>query len=458
VDFATVFMLLVPLVTLYVRNTNQAVPPGVAWGNLGFIALSSGAFAVAGIWLLRHVIARFIRRSQQDNKGRTSLKVGRFGTAYGAGLVALFFYQVNYLDWKGSFETLFFSCRWFVISDLLLVLPFLLPFLAFRGEIARLLLTLRGIKTSRLSQMRNQARTMAVLFVPQLLYLNIYRAVLEDVPGTSDLLARHPMFSFLLAGVLLFALFLASPYFIRLLFKRVPLEQFPGGSALLEPIDKLSKRAGISLGATFVWLTGERKVANAAVSGIVGKQRTVFLTDHIMNSLSAPELLAVVAHEIGHARFKHLLFNFLLAIMTGVFVLWTFVFISPWVETGEQTGMAVIMLQGIYILVIFGFFARRFERQADLYAAYAVGSPPLVGNALLKLARLNGVSVKRTTVTHPSIFKRVQLLARLEEKFGQNLEIPVRRTIWFNRLLALVLVSALAVTVFFVEYFVGEGF
>lgn len=457
-DLSTVFMLLVPLITLYMRDTNMAVPEPLAWKNLALAVVLSTLFAVAGVLVLRFVITRFIRRRNRGGPGSASMKVGRLGALYAVGLAGLYFFEVHHLDLKGSFETLFFSSRVFLVSDLLLICPFLLPLLVFRGEISVWLLTLRGIDTGRLAQMRNQARTIGVLLVPQLLYLNCYRLLSEDVPGTSELLERHPMLNFLLAGVLLFVLFLVSPYFIRLLFKRIDLEQFPGGVSLLPRIEALSERAGMKLGRTVVWLTGERKVANAAVSGIFGRQRTVFLTDHIIASLELPELLGVVAHEVGHAKFKHLLFNFLLAIMTGVFVLWTFVLVSPWVDTNEQTGMTVIGLQLTYVVLVFGFFARRFERQADLYAAHIIGGPRLVGTALLKLARLNGVSVKRTTITHPSIYKRVKALARLEKKYGADLAVPVRRAVWLNRGLALFLVSALIATIAFVEYLVAGGF
>jgi Zn-dependent protease with chaperone function len=231
----------------------------------------------------------------------------------------------------------------------------------------------------------------------------------------------------------------------------VNLADYPGGAELAPALESLARRTGVALDRVHVWLTRERKIANAAVSGLFRRQRAVFLTDYLLKRLSRDEIVAVVAHELGHAKFHHLVFNFLLAIMSGVFVIWGIVGMSSWLETQQDVGFAIVALEAFYILGVFGLFARRFERQADLYAAYVTRSPRTVANALLQLARANNVSVRRGSITHPSIHSRIKRLTKLARDFGDDLSRPVRGAVLGNVVIALTLIVLFIYTVAHLE-------
>ncbi|MBM4352987.1 MAG: hypothetical protein FJ109_04210 [Deltaproteobacteria bacterium] len=438
-DFVTLFLLIVPLITLYVRTPVLISLEMDAWAGLSGVVGTSILFSM-GLWLLfRWQLRRSLQRAERTGDG-VVLRVGHLSQAMVVGLSALYFAHIHVFRLKGSFERLFFSSELFLVSDLFLLLPFLLPFLGLRVMIGRTLLQLRGLPAPLAAEWRRQARTVAVMLLPQLLYLNVYRLLASDVPLVAEWLDRNPMFGFALAGTLLFLLFVLSPYYIGLLFDRVPLASFPDGEVLLPLLARLARRAGVDLSRVHVWLTRERRVANAAVSGLLPGHRTVFLTDYLIRSLPPQEVVAVVAHEVGHARFHHLAFNFLLAILSSAFVLLGLSLVEDMIETQQQLALAVVLLEAVYLLGVFGMMARRFERQADLYAAWAVEAPRLVASSLLRLATANQLSIRKGSLTHPSIASRVRRLERLDADPSALRTQRVRRAAWGNVTLAVALV------------------
>ena len=60
-----------------------------------------------------------------------------------------------------------------------------------------------------------------------------------------------------------------------------------------------------------IWQT-DRQVLNAAVAGLLPSMRYVFVTDALLLYLRDDEMEAVIAHELGHVRRRHLLLRLLL--------------------------------------------------------------------------------------------------------------------------------------------------
>lgn len=451
-DFATIILLLIPIITLYVRTPSQHLTAGQAVMNLAVTVALSTTWLAGGIAAFRWYVRKTSARPRQASPAM--LKVDKALALFTYGLAALFFVQVHVFYLKEAFERLFFSSEMFIVSDMFLLLPFLGPFLLFRSYAGRAGLRAKGVETTFAAEFARQTRMIGVLLIPQLLYLNLYRVMVSDVPYLSEWFEMHPAFAFVLAGTLLFLLFLLSPYCVRLLFVRVELRRFPSGEALIPHLEELARRCGTALDRVYVWLTRERKIANAAVSGVFSRHRSVFVTDHLLQTLSVPEVVAVVAHEIGHTYFGHLILNFLMALTSGVFVIWSlaglaFVFDSV---GQEELAIAVVGLEVIYIMVIFGGFARRFERQADLYAAHVTGQATLVAQALLRLAAVNHVPVSRASLTHPSIRSRVAELMARDRQNGPDLASAVRAARKRNGLVAAVMIGLILSTVFAIEY------
>jgi hypothetical protein len=163
--------------------------------------------------------------------------------------------------------------------------------------------------------------------------------------------------------------------------------------------------------------------------GIVPRFRYILVTDSLMDILTMDELKAVLAHEMGHARHRHLLFYllFFIGYMVISFGLFDFLFVflatqpafmEP-LQAGEPHAtslfyfifslpMLISML--IYFRFIMGFFMRNFERQADLFSARVMGTPSPTVTSLEKIAFLSGKIRDLPSWHHFSIRQRVDCL------------------------------------------------
>ncbi len=182
------------------------------------------------------------------------------------------------------------------------------------------------------------------------------------------------------------------------------------------------KHAGIK-----IW-TILRRSFTAAIIGIVPRFRYVMFTQNLINQFSVEELEAILTHEIGHSRYKHLLFYpFILLGMAilGAFLslfytdplaryfmyqntlypseIWSFLF--PF----SLFSIYAILL-GIYFRFIFGFFSRLFERQADLNIFDYALSPTYLIQALDHIALATGNTHRHPSWHHYSIQERINFL------------------------------------------------
>jgi len=179
------------------------------------------------------------------------------------------------------------------------------------------------------------------------------------------------------------------------------------------------------------WPLFEGRIMTAGIMGMVPRFRYILITEALMELLSIEELKAVVAHEMGHARYRHFLFYFVfiigfLVMVTGVWD-FSFAFFStqPWVFRIIREGSAldltffhllvalpILVSMILYIRVLFGFFMRHFERQADLYSALTMGRPTETISSLEKIAVMSGKIRDLPSWHHFSIRQRVDCLLK----------------------------------------------
>lgn len=169
----------------------------------------------------------------------------------------------------------------------------------------------------------------------------------------------------------------------------------------------------------------------AGVMGLLPKFRYILVTDSLLNILSVEELKAVMAHEIGHIRYKHILLYILfllgyMAISFGLFdVFFSLMAMQPWLlgllssQKELQAGIFYMLLSIpiilsiiLYFRYIMGFFMRNFERQADLYSAQLIGKAEPTIMSLEKIATSSGQSRHHPSWHHFSIAERVEFLWR----------------------------------------------
>jgi len=198
-------------------------------------------------------------------------------------------------------------------------------------------------------------------------------------------------------------------------------------------ITELCQRADLEYADILYWPIFGGKMITAGVMGLIKKFRYILVTPSLLQMLDPPEVDAVIAHEIGHIKKKHLLFYLaffvgymLLSYVVFDLIIFAIIYAKPvyWLinksgfsQTTVISGISsvvIISLFLIYFRFIFGFFMRNFERQADTYV-YALfdSAQPLI-STLEKIAATSGQSADKPNWHHFSIQQRVDYLRKCE--------------------------------------------
>ncbi|WP_339655036.1 M48 family metallopeptidase [uncultured Maribacter sp.] len=215
-----------------------------------------------------------------------------------------------------------------------------------------------------------------------------------------------------------------SKLIVPLFNKQEPLEE----GSLKEKIEQYATNVGFDLQHIFVINGSKRSTkANAYFSGF-GKEKRVTLYDTLINDLEEEEIVAVLAHEIGHYKRKHIIFNLAASILLTGFMLFL---LSLFINNPEVSlAMGVdrpsfhAALIGFGILyspiseitgLLMNYFSRKFEYQADDYAKKTYASNPLI-SSLKKLSKnsLSNLTPHPAYVfmhySHPPLIDRVRNL------------------------------------------------
>lgn len=212
-----------------------------------------------------------------------------------------------------------------------------------------------------------------------------------------------------------------SRLIVPLFNKQTPLED----GTLRDRISEYAKSVGFQLDKIFVIDGSKRSTkANAYFSGF-GSEKRVTLYDTLINTLDDEEIVAVLAHEVGHYKKKHIIFNLTASIvLTGLTLFILSIFISnpllsnalgveiPSFHVGLIAfGLLYAPISEITGLVM-NYFSRQFEYQADDYAKHTYKAEPLV-SSLKKLSKnsLSNLTPHPSYVfahySHPTLLKRV---------------------------------------------------
>ncbi|MEO0572905.1 MAG: M48 family metallopeptidase [Bacteroidota bacterium] len=194
--------------------------------------------------------------------------------------------------------------------------------------------------------------------------------------------------------------------FMNLFYSKLLVPLF-NKQTLLEPgnlktaIENYAQRVGFDLKNIFVIDGSKRSTkANAYFSGF-GKQKRVTLYDTLINDLEEEEIVAVLAHEVGHYKRKHIVFNMFFSILlTGLMLYLLSLFINiPQLSLalGVERSSYHASLMAFFLLyspisivtgLVMNYLSRKFEFQADDYAKNTFASHPLI-SSLKKLSKSN---------------------------------------------------------------------
>lgn len=194
-------------------------------------------------------------------------------------------------------------------------------------------------------------------------------------------------------------------------------------------IEDLARRCGFALDGIFVMDASRRSShGNAYFTGI-GKSKRIVLFDTLLKTLeSDEELLAVLAHELGHFKNKHI-WKFL--ILNATLMLFAFYGLAFLAESpaffeglgvarqGASTALLLFLLVapvvGALIAPLIHAISRRFEFEADQFAAEYV-PPEALQKALVHLYRDNAATLTPDPLyaayhySHPPALERIERL------------------------------------------------
>ena len=255
--------------------------------------------------------------------------------------------------------------------------------------------------------------------LPMLVYLMTMDALYWLPYSAKVFIVEHP---YILIGLILpviVSAFIFAPLLMQFLWKTEPLA---AGSALKQKLERLTEQSGAKHKDIVVWQTSSLLIANAAVAGTLPWNRRIFLTDALLEYFTDEEIETVVAHELGHIRYKHIetymLFSFFYLLSYPFFyVLIEEPLLTHFGESEILSALCSLTFLIIYFVFIFRYLSRRCEHQADLYAVRLTEKPEAFKTALMKLAVLNSVpkSIRRFFEifnTHPSIERRIEFVNR----------------------------------------------
>jgi len=229
--------------------------------------------------------------------------------------------------------------------------------------------------------------------------------------------------------VAVFSLFMNMFYaklIVPLFNKQTPLED----GELKTAIEKYAEKVGFTLNNIFVIDGSKRSTkANAYFSGF-GSQKRITLFDTLINDLETAEIVAVLAHEVGHYKRKHIIFNLASSILlTGLTLYVLSLFINSSILS-EALGVAIpsfhIGLIAFGILyspisevtgLMMNYVSRVFEYQADNFAKETFAAKPLI-TSLNKLSKnsLSNLTPHPAYVfmyySHPTLLERINNLEK----------------------------------------------
>jgi len=211
---------------------------------------------------------------------------------------------------------------------------------------------------------------------------------------------------------------------VPLFNKQTPLES----GELRSKIENYATKVKFGLEKIFVIDGSKRSTkANAYFSGF-GHEKRITLYDTLINDLDEEEIVAVLAHEVGHYKRHHIVFNLVATTAMTGFTFWILSLmlgsplLSQALNVAEPSFHIGLIAFGVLYTplseitgLLMNFLSRKFEYQADNYAKMTYKSEPLV-SALKKLSKnsLSNLTPHRMYVfvhySHPTLLERIRNL------------------------------------------------
>jgi STE24 endopeptidase len=218
-----------------------------------------------------------------------------------------------------------------------------------------------------------------------------------------------------------------APWFNEFL----PLED----KALEERVRDIMEQGGLSVQGVFKMDAGKRsRHTNAYFTGL-GKTKRIVLFDTLLDSHTGEEIVAILAHEVGHWKKKHVLINILFVSAVSFFLFYLASRLLGWPSLYRAFGFdhpvpyVGLLLVGLlwtavgqYLGPIASAVSRRFEREADSYAVGLLQQTADLVSALKRLASDNLSNLYPHPLyawfyySHPPLSERIRCLEAMASR------------------------------------------
>ena len=216
------------------------------------------------------------------------------------------------------------------------------------------------------------------------------------------------------------------PTIIAPLFNKfTPLED----SELNDSIKRLAKKEGLNVGGIYQMdATRRTRHTNAYFSGL-GRAKRIVLFDSLIQSHSQDEILAILAHEVGHLKKNHIKKQLIIISFVSLLLFFMASKLLAWNVIYESFGFSNMPCYvGLFLVGILwepvNFFispigmaiSRRFEREADFYSLGIVKTAKPLTTALKKMAKENLSNLRPHPIyvcfnySHPPLLQRIEYL------------------------------------------------
>lgn len=235
----------------------------------------------------------------------------------------------------------------------------------------------------------------------------------------------------------LFIQFIAPTWIMPIFNKFKPLED----GSLKQKIRSYAAEVRFPLKGVFVIDGSKRSTKSNAFFTGFGQNKRIALYDTLIEKHTEEELVAVLAHEIGHYKKKHIPKNMMISILqTGIMLalLSIFLQVPGLFEAFYMEQMSVyaglvffgLLYAPVDMILSLGMqiLSRKYEYQADAFAANTIEDPEAMVNVLKKLSKDNLSNLTPhpfyvyLNYSHPPVLKRIRAIRKLDVK-GKKLRI-----------------------------------
>jgi STE24 endopeptidase len=262
----------------------------------------------------------------------------------------------------------------------------------------------------------DQIKTIALTLVLTGILLTVVLVVYEHAGGWFWLSAWLAVSVFSLTVA-----FFYSEWIVPIFNKQTPLEE----GELRSAIEAFAQKASFPVRNIYIIDGSKRSTKSNAYFTGFGKKKRIVLFDTLIEDLSTEEIVAVLAHEIGHYKMKHIFYTIAISLASTGFMLWAMsIFLNnpslaralggtaPSFHLG-LVGFSLLYSPLSYVLdLAVDYLSRKHEYAADKFAAgYGTGDALVSGLKKISSKSLANLTPHPIVVfcrySHPTLLQRI---------------------------------------------------